>query len=139
MKKLLLIVPALAAVAAGGLFTIAWQPVEGDFEGLRVIAFGRVLAELSLEHCSVELNEDYIVDPSACIGCRICISSCPVEAISMTEDNKAWIDPEKCILCGACVASCPMDAIVTVGSGNVAIYGVNGDEETHITGEFEVY
>lgn len=139
MKKLLLIVPAVTAVAAAGLFTIAWAPVEGDFEGLRVVAFGRVLAELSPEHCSVELAEDYIVDPEACIGCRICVGTCPVEAISMTPDNKAWIDPEKCILCGACVASCPVGAIVTVDEGNVTLFGVNGDEETAITGEFEVY
>jgi len=137
MKKHPFMILALAAAAAAGLFTLRWAPVEGDFQALRVKSFGRVMAEIAPTECSVELNEDYIINPEACIGCQICLNSCPVGAISMTEDNKAWIDPGKCILCGLCVASCPVDAIVTVGEENLELYGVN-EEEVPIEAEFEV-
>ena len=45
-----------------------------------------------------------------CVGCRMCLQECPVEAISMV-DNKAIIDQEKCVKCGRCMEVCPRDAI----------------------------
>lgn len=52
-----------------------------------------------------------MVDKEKCIGCGVCVSICPVEAISFDSDGKAKIDKVKCIHCGACQASCPVDAI----------------------------
>jgi len=45
-----------------------------------------------------------------CIGCGICVESCPVEAISLVE-NVAVISKEICIECGACIDVCPVEAI----------------------------
>ena len=42
---------------------------------------------------------------------RPCKKSCPVDAISIGENNIAQIDEEKCIICGACQAKCPFGAI----------------------------
>ncbi|MEG0506465.1 MAG: 4Fe-4S dicluster domain-containing protein [Longicatena sp.] len=42
---------------------------------------------------------------------RPCMKSCPVNAISMDENNLALIDEEKCINCGACQSKCPFGAI----------------------------
>lgn len=42
---------------------------------------------------------------------RPCKKSCPVDAISMDENNLAKIDEDKCINCGACQAKCPFGAI----------------------------
>ena len=53
----------------------------------------------------------YEVKPDACIGCKLCVDKCPVEAIKMV-DGKAVIDKEKCIGCGICVNKCPVTAIV---------------------------
>lgn len=50
------------------------------------------------------------VDESKCVGCESCVSTCPVEAISM-KDGLAVVDEGKCIDCGACVAGCPAEAI----------------------------
>ena len=46
-----------------------------------------------------------------CVGCKLCIKSCPFGAIEVVN-KKAVIDLNKCTLCGACIESCKFDAIV---------------------------
>jgi Uncharacterized Fe-S center protein len=45
-----------------------------------------------------------------CVGCTMCLRSCPFGAIEMVN-NVAVINPDKCVQCGACVDSCKFDAI----------------------------
>jgi nitroreductase/NAD-dependent dihydropyrimidine dehydrogenase PreA subunit len=53
---------------------------------------------------------DTRVDPVACIGCGICVTLCPVEALSM--DGEVAVRSGDCTLgCSHCAASCPEDAI----------------------------
>lgn len=77
---------------------------------------------------SVEIPGSFVVDPKICIGCRLCITQCPVGAIELV-DGAAVIDPEKCIACGLCVASCPVGAIYSPTSEGVhfALVGVTAD------------
>lgn len=42
---------------------------------------------------------------------RPCKKSCPVDAITMDENNLVKIDEDKCIHCGACIKDCPFGAI----------------------------
>ena len=42
---------------------------------------------------------------------RPCKRSCPVDAITMDEDNIVVINEEKCINCGQCVINCPFGAL----------------------------
>ncbi|HCL01579.1 MAG TPA: ferredoxin [Lachnoclostridium phytofermentans] len=67
------------------------------------------------------------IDPAKCKECgkcasacpynaiadlkRPCKKSCPVDAISMDENNIVVIDEEKCINCGQCINNCPFGAI----------------------------
>lgn len=46
----------------------------------------------------------------SCIGCGLCIGSCPSEALKL-EGGRAAVDPDRCILCGLCFESCPVGAI----------------------------
>lgn len=62
----------------------------------------------------------YYVESKTCIGCRLCVSQCPVNAISM-QKGKAIIDMDKCISCSICkngnpsnnYKGCPVEAIKT--------------------------
>jgi len=57
----------------------------------------------------MDTDQPILVSSEKCIGCGICISSCPFGCISLV-DGFAVID-ENCRLCGACVEDCPEEAI----------------------------
>lgn len=50
------------------------------------------------------------IDENECVGCGVCIDSCPEGTISM-ENEKATIDQDKCTFCGECFSACPQEAI----------------------------
>jgi uncharacterized protein len=50
------------------------------------------------------------VNHATCKACRLCVTYCPVNAISLKE-KKAFIDQQTCIGCGECIAVCPEGAI----------------------------
>ncbi len=46
-----------------------------------------------------------------CIGCGICVDSCPQGAIDVVDGVLKVVNEEACIACGDCVEECPMGAI----------------------------
>jgi electron transfer flavoprotein alpha subunit len=53
------------------------------------------------------------VDLEKCIGCKLCVRACAVNAIEVI-DKKAVIDLAKCNLCAACVEACKKYAAITI-------------------------
>ncbi len=59
-----------------------------------------------------------IVDAAACTACGDCLTTCPYDAISMSEGSDrhaAVISPTGCKGCGGCVPICPENAIDLLG------------------------
>ncbi len=59
-----------------------------------------------------------VVDYAQCLGCGKCAGVCPVEALSLSADEKtgdnstiAVLDEERCLGCGLCVRACPANAL----------------------------
>ena len=93
---------------------------------------GEVLAEVpeeSLEQVvsafrekgvTVSLPKLIEVDMEKCISCGSCVTLCPVEAITFSEDLSVKFNKEKCVgsTCSACVDACPARAIKSVKQNN---------------------
>ena len=79
-----------------------------------------------------------VIDATACIGCRSCISACPEQnVLGLIRDKAALINPSHCIGHGACKTACPMDAIALVfgtAERGVDIPLVSPDFETNVQG-----
>lgn len=58
-------------------------------------------------------TSNYVAMVSAddCIACGTCVDRCPMEAISIGDDEIAMVESSKCIGCGVCTPTCPSDAI----------------------------
>lgn len=49
----------------------------------------------------------YYIEPEKCVGCLLCLKSCPTGAISGERKKVHVIDQSLCIKCGACFDVCP--------------------------------
>jgi len=56
-------------------------------------------------------------DEDRCIDCGVCVSICPMDAITYGEDHSVNLEGERCngITCGLCVDACPQAAIKLLG------------------------
>lgn len=59
--------------------------------------------------CTKMLHFEII--PEKCKRCRLCVTNCPVNAISGDREQGYVIDQEKCIKCGRCFEVCKFEAI----------------------------
>ena len=60
------------------------------------------------------------VDNEKCEGCGICLTVCPLHAISIIE-GKAFIDQNRCTECLQCINECPNDAIRQIPEREVSL------------------
>ncbi len=52
----------------------------------------------------------YLEIKDSCTGCGICVKTCPVQALSINDQNRATVS-EDCTLCSICVDSCPFESL----------------------------
>jgi ferredoxin len=62
----------------------------------------------------VELREIIRVDGLYCVGCGVCIETCPHEALQFVEGQSRLVGDAYCEACGNCVSSCSNGALSMV-------------------------
>lgn len=53
---------------------------------------------------------EVIIDSLACQRCGVCVNKCPVDAMTL-ENDEIRVDHDKCIFCGECQRICPTRAV----------------------------
>ncbi len=94
-----------------GIFTAGSATFPGDVRDSLIDARKTVFSVISLlrknrietKHPNAVINEDL------CSLCRMCIGTCPYNAISIT-DEKIKVNEELCMGCGICSITCPVYA-----------------------------
>lgn len=93
------------------------QAIDSSIQNISPTAFdvpGTLRARL-IPKFIVDLLEPFLwIRPTiedSCIFCGRCVSSCPLEALSMKTKEKPRLEPEKCIGCCCCHEICPERAI----------------------------
>jgi electron transport complex protein RnfB len=52
-----------------------------------------------------------VIDEAACIGCYLCVESCPVDAIVGAHQFMHTVIENECTGCELCIPPCPVDCI----------------------------
>ena len=87
-------------------------PAGGDKVILRLSTLlGREPLTLNPE-CGVHVPEEVArIEASRCIGCCLCITACPTEAIIGCAKHLHTVDEDRCNGCCLCQIACPVDCI----------------------------
>ncbi|MFM9881105.1 MAG: RnfABCDGE type electron transport complex subunit B [Burkholderiaceae bacterium] len=87
----------------------------GGAEGIRRLAalMGQPALPLSPEHGSETARQVMFIDEDWCIGCTLCISACPTDAIVGSAKRMHSVIEAYCTGCELCLPVCPVDCIVT--------------------------
>jgi NAD-dependent dihydropyrimidine dehydrogenase PreA subunit len=71
----------------------------------------RGVKRFNAPHLMAKSNFVALIDQDSCAACGICANDrCPIQAISETDD-KFSVQPDKCLGCGVCIPTCPTESI----------------------------
>ena len=72
----------------------------------------RKISQIKILRKMVESKGNIVNDSDKCIYCGLCQKTCPVNAITVSRNEKKWsIEHEFCVRCTHCVAKCPTKAL----------------------------
>jgi Na+-translocating ferredoxin:NAD+ oxidoreductase subunit B len=86
---------------------------------------------------AAEFRQIAFIDASKCIGCTLCLPSCPVDSIIGGPKRLHTIDPERCTGCQLCIAPCPVDCISMVNPPN-ALKNWNKTQRDTAIGDYAI-
>lgn len=66
---------------------------------------------LNLAHGVTKAKAVAVIDEASCIGCTLCISACPVDAILGASKRMHTVISQECTGCELCLPPCPVDCI----------------------------
>jgi electron transport complex protein RnfB len=101
-----------AMAIAEGRAAINQCPPGGE-QGIRHLAqlLGVSPLPLNTAHGVTKPKAVAFIEESACIGCTLCISACPVDAIVGAAKLAHTVISEECTGCELCVSPCPVNCI----------------------------
>jgi len=103
---------AYAQAIAQGQAAINQCP-PGGAEGISRLAAltGQPVQALHPEHGIEGPRSVAVIDEAWCIGCTLCLTPCPTDAILGANKQLHTVIREHCTGCGLCVPVCPVDCI----------------------------
>jgi electron transport complex protein RnfB len=106
--------PYAAAIVAGQA-DINRCPPGGD-AGVALLASitGKAMSPIATECGATKPRHIAVIDPLRCIGCTLCISACPVDAIVGAPKAMHQVINGACTGCDLCLPPCPVDCIEMV-------------------------
>lgn len=106
-----------------GLGTSLPNPVLSTLEHFR----DEYVAHIQEKRCPGLICKDlikYHIQPKKCVGCLLCLKSCPAGAITGELKHLHIIDQVKCTKCGVCLDVCPVKI--------AAVVKVSGEEARNL-------
>ncbi len=103
--------PYAEAIAAGEADINQCPP--GGEAGIRALAdlLGREAKPLNPENGEEKPALVAVIDETVCIGCKLCIQACPVDAILGAPKLMHTVIAAECTGCELCLPPCPVDCI----------------------------
>lgn len=108
-----------AVAIANGEAQINQCPPGGDAGIAKLAALlNKPILQLNPKYGEIIPKQVVVIEEEVCIGCTLCIKSCPVDAIIGSNKMMHSIIADECTGCELCIPVCPVDCIILAPDEN---------------------